>query len=358
MIDDHHHMKSAIALARRGLGRCAPNPSVGCVIVKDGHVIARAVTAPGGRPHAEMQALMQAGGQAKGADVYVTLEPCAHVGETPSCAEELVKAGVKRVYIAVQDPDPRTNGQGIEKLRAGGVEVTADFLKDEAMETLRGFLLSKTQARPEITLKSACTIDGKVALSNGASKWITGAQARRFAHLERAMHDATVCGIGTVLIDDPSLTTRLAGVKSGAPRIVFDTDLRLPTDSKVLSNIDAQPLWIVCGEKADDTIARKLEEKGVIILKENDLPTALSKIASRGVMRLLVEGGPTLLSSFLRSGFWDRWLVFRAGAEIGTDGAGMTGPAHLTDMADLQRLKRTDIRVLGEDLLEIYEKPA
>ncbi len=357
-MNETRYMKSAIALARRGVGVCAPNPSVGCVIVKDGHVIARAVTARGGRPHAETQALAQAGAQAKGADVYVTLEPCAHVGETPSCAENLIKAGVSKVVIACTDPDKRTNGKGIEKLRAAGIEVVTDILKDEALDGLRGFILSRTQERPEITLKTACTLDGKIALTNGQSKWITGAQARRYAHLERSMHDAIICGIGTVLADDPSLTARLPGVKSTAPRIIFDTNLRLPKTTKLFEEVKEQPLWIVCGEDVNDIAAKKLEEKGVTLLKQKDLLSSLSAISACGIGRVLVEGGPTLLTSFLSQGLWDRWLVFRAPAQIGGDGKAMTGTQNLSDMADLQRLKRREIRAFGEDLLEIYENTA
>ncbi len=351
-------MKSAITLARRGMGRCAPNPSVGCVIVKDSHVIGRSVTAPGGRPHAETQALGQAGSEAKGADVYVTLEPCAHIGETPSCADELIKVGVKRVVIACADPDPRTNGQGIEKLRSAGVEVVTDVLKEEALETLRGFILSKTQNRPEITLKTACSLDGKIALGNGTSKWITGELARRYAHLERAQHDAIACGIGTIIADDPYLTTRLPGIKSGAPRIVFDTNLRLSTSAKVLEAIKDQPVWVVCSEGANKKTQKSLQDLGVTLLKVKDLKDALFQMSEAGVTRLLVEGGPTLMTSFLNQNFWDRWLVFRAPKLMGADGRSLSGDLNLEDMAQVLSLTPSETRQLGEDRLEIYENPA
>lgn len=231
----HLHMGAALALARRGLGRVWPNPAVGCVIVKDGHVVGRGFTQSGGRPHAEPVALAMAGDAAQGADVYVSLEPCSHFGKTPPCADTLITAGVARVIAAAVDPDPRVSGRGLARLRDAGVDVVEGVRRDEAEALNAGFFSRVRTGRPLVTLKCATTLDGRIALSNGESKWITGPEARRRGHLLRCDHDAILIGSGTALADDPALTCRLPGLEGCSPvRVVMDGSLRLPVTSALV----------------------------------------------------------------------------------------------------------------------------
>src|ERR1700693_2353428 len=234
--EDIAHMRSALALARRGLGNTWPNPSVGCVVVKDGRVVGRAVTAPGGRPHAEPAALDIAGAAARGATVYVTLEPCCHWGRTPPCTDALVNAGVARVVIATRDPDPRVDGAGIAKLRAAGIEVDEGVLQDAGDELVSGFRTRVRLGRPLVTLKLASTLDGRIATRSGESRWITGESARRAAHALRGRHDAVMVGVGTVLADDPALTCRIAGFRPvPLVRVVADSHLRVPLTARLVA---------------------------------------------------------------------------------------------------------------------------
>lgn len=358
---DKYFMAHALRMAQRGVGRTWPNPSVGCVLVKDGHVIAAARTGDGGRPHAEMSALKQAGTQAKGATAYVTLEPCAHEGETPSCARELVKAGVARVIIGCVDPDPRTAGEGINILHKakleGGVILCEGELRAAAERTIRGFSLRIKEQRPRVTLKIAATIDGKIALGNGESKWITGDIARRYVHLERAQHDAVFVGIGTVLADDPTLTARLPGVEHNAVRIVLDTNLRIPLEIKLFKTASEYPVWVFYKNDPEGR-ASDLEALGVHLFKTPDMgiSTILKVLAQEGIIRLFIEGGAHVLTSFLKSGLYDRLLVFRAPSVIGEDGRGGITALNLQSMDKIIKLERKETRALGQDFLEVYEK--
>ncbi len=234
---DPSHMRAALALARRGLGNVWPNPSVGCVVVRDERVVGRAVTAPGGRPHAEPTALAMAGEAARGATVYVTLEPCCHWGRTPPCTDVLIEAGVARVVIAVRDPDPRVNGAGVARLRAAGIEVVENVLPAEGAEIAAGFAQVIGNGRPLVTLKLASTLDGRIATHGGESRWITSEQARRRAHGLRAHHDAIMVGVGTVLADDPELTCRIEGMRPNAlVRVIADSHLRTPLASRIAAS--------------------------------------------------------------------------------------------------------------------------
>lgn len=357
-------MRVALSMARQGLGRTWPNPSVGCVIVKDGDVIARAVTASGGRPHAETMALSQAGERARGADVYVTLEPCSHQGQTGPCAKALIDSGVARVFIGVRDPDARVNGSGAALLRAAGVAVYENLLGSEAAEINRGFLLRVSENRPLITLKSAATMDGKIAAANGESMWITGDAARSYGRLERSMHDAVAVGIGTVISDDPKLTPRLSGSVSDPVRIVFDTHLRLNPDSKLLKNLSTGAVWAVCHEGADPSAMTRLREMGVSVMPVPfrdgvcDLRAALSAFAGAGITRLMVEGGPKLMTSFLREGFWDRLLWFQASTVMGEEGLSAVGRMGGRDLSDRTDMILQETRFFGPDRLDIYQKKA
>lgn len=352
MTADLHYMKSALTLARQGLGRTAPNPSVGCVIVKDNIVIARARTADGGRPHAEVQALAQAGAAAHGATVYVTLEPCAHQGVTGPCSDALINAGVARVVVACADPDPRVAGKGIEKLRAAGIPVDEHVGRVEAEEINNGFFLRLSKNRPLVTLKIASSCDGRVSTPPGQSPWITSEHARAFGHVERSQHDAIAVGINTVLTDDPMLTTRVPGVDHDPVRIVFDTNLRVPDTAKVLNGSN---FWIVCGPNADDARRTALEKKNIKVIAVNDLTDALRVFAENGLTRLMVEGGPTLIGSFIEAGLYDRVLWFVAPVTIGV-GKDAVGELGLVYRAAAGVIRLAESRRLGIDALEIYDR--
>jgi diaminohydroxyphosphoribosylaminopyrimidine deaminase/5-amino-6-(5-phosphoribosylamino)uracil reductase len=338
MSKDYHYMRHALNLARTGQGRGKVNPSVGCVLVKNGHVIAAARTADGGRPHAETYALSQTN-QAKGATAYVTLEPCAHEGETPSCAKELVKAGIVRVVIGCHDPDPRTAGQGIQILRDAGIEVVEGILEREAKTVHAGLLARIQKARPFVTLKTAISLDGKIALGNGESQWITDDLARRYAHIERLKHDAILTGSGTVKTDNPRFTVRLGGEEVEKPVFVL-TSSAPPPNSHYRSNLSSPPR----GEVAE------WNEVG-----GGDLHATLEHIATQGINTLLIEGGAKITTSFLKSGLVDRLLVFRAPKIIGNDGLAAFGDLGFSDMNTIYNLRCAQTRMLGQDILDIYE---
>lgn len=328
------YMKSALSIARQGLGRVAPNPTVGCVLVKDGRVIARARTADGGRPHAEPQALESAGESAKGSTAYVTLEPCSHVGKTGPCAQALIDAGVKEVVVAIHDNDPRVSGRGIEMLKAAGVKVTEGVCSEEAYELNKGFFLRAQENRPLVTIKVATTLDSKIATATGQSKWITGDQARQRGHLLRAKHDAIAVGVNTVLSDDPSLTTRLNGVEHQTTKVVFDTNERLSGNEKIFNDPD-NPVLVMSGDNTD-------------------IKTALKMLVDKGITRLLVEGGATLASSFIKEGLFDQLYVFQNSSMIGGDGLSAIQNLGIENINDKIKLNHHETYDMGDDRLDIY----
>lgn len=334
-------MRHALALAQRGLGRTAPNPAVGCIIVSDDLVAGRGWTADGGRPHAETIALEQAGAQARGATAYVSLEPCAHHGETPPCAQALIDAQVKRVVVACEDPDERVSGRGIEMLRAAGVEVETGVCEKEALALNVGFILAKTEDRPLVTLKIATTADGKIAPGPGQQQWITGQMARRRGHLERSLHDAVLVGSGTALVDDPSLTTRLPGYEHKALRVVLDSEGRLPADSQLRKTEDEYPLLVLTKDDVDT----------------RDLKAVLALLAERGITRLLVEGGAKIYTSFLKAGFCERLLWFKApDTEFGAQGIDALDGYDISNIEADFGLKTQKTLNLGKDFLAIYAR--
>ena len=316
---DQRWMGAALALASRGQGRTHPNPSVGCILVRDGIVVGRGWTQPGGRPHAEAMALAEAGSAAKGATAYVTLEPCAHVSSRgPACADLLVASGVDRVVAAVTDPDPRTNGKGLGRLAAAGVQIVSGVREREARATLAGFLTRIVLGRPQVTLKLATSLDGCIARADGESRWITGPQARAHAHLERSRHEAILVGRGTWEIDRPALDVRLPGLENRAPQRV------------ILSTHDM----------GDDVLQLSAPEE----------------IAWLPADRLLVEGGAGVASAFLAADLVDRLLLYRAPILIG-DGRHALGDIGLGALADAhERWAMIDSRQLGSDRLEVYER--
>lgn len=351
-------MGAALSLARRGLGRVWPNPSVGCVILdKSGTVVGRGFTQPGGRPHAETEALRQAGAAARGGTAYVTLEPCAHHGKTPPCAEALIAAGIARCVIALQDPDPRVAGGGIAKLQQAGCKVELGLLKDAAHEVTAGFLSRVEQGRPLVTLKLATTLDGRIATRAGHSQWITGPEARQYGHLLRATHDAILVGSGTALADNPSLTCRLPGLADRSPvRVVLDRRLRLQPDSVLVRTAHEVPVWLVTGNQhAEDKLSayRGLGVE-VLPLAGTDPREILAALGQRGLTRLLVEGGSQVAAAFLQAGLVDRLAWMRASGILGGDGLPAIAGLAIDQLADMQRFQLSSARRLGGDYLETY----
>lgn len=353
MKQDHAHMRHALQLATRGLGHVWPNPAVGCVLVKAGRIVGRGWTQRGGRPHAEACALEQAGRAAQGASAYVTLEPCAHHGNTPPCADALIGAGIKSVFTALTDPDPRVAGKGHAKLRAAGIDVTEGLCADEARTLNRGFFKRVTQGLPMVTLKLATTIDGRIATSTGESRWITGAGARRAVHLMRMTHDAVLVGSGTVLADDPDLTVRDMGSVPQPLRIVVDSGLRTSAKSRLGQTAKATPVWIMHAAGGDGrdwaaTGARLLEipeTRGHL-----DLHAALAALAAAGVTRVFCEGGAGLAAALIRGGLVDDLITFTAGSLIGEEGRAAMGPLGLIALADAPQLQLVSQVAVGGDV--------
>jgi diaminohydroxyphosphoribosylaminopyrimidine deaminase/5-amino-6-(5-phosphoribosylamino)uracil reductase len=356
-------MRAALALARRGLGETAPNPSVGCVIVKNGRVIGRGHTRPGGRPHAETEALKQSGASAKGATVYVTLEPCSHTGKTPPCADALIEAGVKRVVIGATDPNPKVNGQGVLLLRAAGIDVTENVFKQEAEAVISGFAMVMRHGRPLIRLKLASTLDGRIATKTKESQWLTGESSRRAAHAMRGRHDAVLIGVGTVLSDDPELTCRIEGFRQ-APliRIVVDSHLRTPLMSKLVRTAAASPLWLLHRNGADPARRKALEQAGAKLYELPvspagvDLPQAAKLLARLGLTRLLAEGGGTLAAGLLRDNLVDRLAWFHAPGIIGGDGWPAAQAFGVTTLASMPRFVPVAQERWGDDMLTTYTR--
>ncbi len=363
---DAAHMGAALALARRHQGSTWPNPSVGCVIVKEGRVVGRGVTAPGGRPHAETQALNMAGAAAAGATAYVTLEPCSHHGRTPPCCDALIAAGVARVVVSAGDPDPRVNGAGLARLRAAGIAVTTGVRADEAAATIAGFLMRVHHGRPLVTLKLATTLDGRIATRTGESQWITGPPARWEAHALRGRHDAVLVGVGTVLADDPLLTCRIPGYKQvPMVRVVADTHLRIPLDAALVKTTSDSPTWILCHPEA----ARRsdLVESGVRILPvpldktgtegaSIDLVKGLAALGAAGLTSVLVEGGAQVAAALLRADLVDRLAWFHAPAVMGGDGLAAAAAFGVERLSAMPRFRRIAARILGDDMLSEWQR--
>lgn len=360
---DHAHMAAALRLAQRGLGNTWPNPAVGCVIVRDGHVVGRGWTQPGGRPHAEVMALRQAGERARGATVYVTLEPCSHFGKTPPCADALIEAGIARCVVAITDSDPRVSGRGLERLRQAGIEVRNGLMADLARARNLGFFLWVEQRRPLVTLKIATSQDGRIALANGDSRWITGPQARALAHRLRAEHDAVMVGSGTALADDPDLRCRLPGVDPRpVVRVVLDARLRMPATAQMVQTAAEAPCWVVGGPVSDDRAeqrAKALRDAGAEVLALPDphaCGAVLTALAERGLTRVMIEGGGQVAGSFLQAGLVDRIVWFRAPIVLGGDARNGIGPLGLDRLAESPSFRRVRLATVGADSVEFLER--
>ncbi|MCA3337614.1 MAG: bifunctional diaminohydroxyphosphoribosylaminopyrimidine deaminase/5-amino-6-(5-phosphoribosylamino)uracil reductase RibD [Roseomonas sp.] len=357
-------MRAALALARRGLGNAWPNPAVGCVLVKDGRVIGRGWTQPGGRPHAETEALRRAGDAARGATAYVTLEPCSHHGRTPPCCEALAGAGIARVVMAMRDPDPRVNGRGLAMLRGAGIVVEEGLLEAEARALNAGFFRRIQAGMPVVTLKLASTLDGRIATASGESRWITGAAARREVHALRARHDAILVGSGTVLADDPDLTCRIPGMERVPMlRVVADARLRTPPTARLVQGAKAAPVLIITAPGHPPAAQAPFIAAGADIVTVPahaagglDLPSLLRALGRRGVTRMLAEGGAGLAAALLRQGLVDRLVWFHAPAVMGGDGHPALEGLRLAALSAMPRFRRTAQRALGDDMLSEFER--
>lgn len=353
--DDLSFMALALRLAQRTLGSVWPNPAVGCVLVRAGVIVGRGWTQAGGRPHAETVALSRAGAAAAGATAYVSLEPCAHFGVTPPCTDALIAAGVARVVVAIEDPDPRVCGQGIRRLREAGIAVTTGVLAAAAARLNRGFLLKVEANRPLFTLKAATSLDGRIATRTGDSRWITGEGARRAGHGLRACHDGILVGINTVIADDPALDCRLPGMAGRSPvPIIADSTLRLPAAARVVERARERPCWVMLTDRAALDKRRLLEEKGVRLIEvESDrdgkpAPNAMAAaLAGLGLTRVLIEGGGTIAAAFLAAGLIDQVAWFHAPLLIGGDGRASLSPFGIERLADAPRLLPRETRAVG-----------
>jgi diaminohydroxyphosphoribosylaminopyrimidine deaminase/5-amino-6-(5-phosphoribosylamino)uracil reductase len=355
LVTDEQLMQRALRLARRGEGETNPNPMVGCVIVRGGRVVGEGYHHRAGGPHAEVEALRAAGRAARGATAYVSLEPCAHHGRTPPCAPALVAAGVRTVVVALRDPNPKVNGRGVALLRRAGIAVRSGVLEAEALKLNERFVVAARAGRPFVLLKAALTLDGRIATARGESKWITSPAQRREARRLRRQHDGVVVGIGTVLADDPLLlpTPRVA---RPFHRIVLDSQLRLPTGSRLVRSLRQGPVWVLCA-RDDPRRRRRLEAAGVRVLRDPRGGTrvrvawALDALWRAGLWSLMVEGGSEVLGSFLQAGLFDQVALFRAPLLLGGRGARPAfGGADPRRLADARRL------VSVSPLLRDYER--
>jgi diaminohydroxyphosphoribosylaminopyrimidine deaminase / 5-amino-6-(5-phosphoribosylamino)uracil reductase len=361
--DDRRWMRLALALGRRGLGRVWPNPAVGCVIVKDGRVVGRGWTQDGGRPHAERVALDAAGDAATGATAYVSLEPCNHTGQTPPCSDALVAASLARVVVAVGDPDPRTSGGGLARLRAAGIAVETGLLGAEAAGDHAGFFSRVTRGRPRLHLKLAATLDGRIATATGESRWITGPEARHWVHGQRACHDAVLVGAGTARMDDPLLTVRGFGRVPQPVRVILSRRLDLPASGRLAESAAEVPLWLLHGRDAPEasrTVWRakgaRLIEVGGIAGGQLDLEAALRALGEAGLTRVFSEGGGTLAAAFLSAGLVDEMSLVTAGIVMGAEGTPGIGAMGVAALAEAPRFALVETRRLGPDVLSRWRR--
>jgi diaminohydroxyphosphoribosylaminopyrimidine deaminase/5-amino-6-(5-phosphoribosylamino)uracil reductase len=362
--DDARWMRHALGLAARGLGRVWPNPAVGCVIVARGRVVGRGWTQPGGRPHAEAEALARAGPAARGATAYVSLEPCAHHGRTPPCAEALAAAGVARVVTPFDDPDPRVSGRGHAALRAAGIAVVTGVEAAAAARLQRGFLTRQRLGRPMVTLKLAASLDGRIATATGESRWITGPEARRRVHALRASHDAVLVGAGTTRADDPMLTVRGLGITSQPVRLVAARGLDLDPAGALGRSAGDVPLWLLHDpaatppERADAWQATGARLVAVPSAGAALDPAAmLQALGAAGLTRVFCEGGGRLAAALLGAGLVDELWLFTAGLALGADGRAGVGPLAVPSLAAAPRFRLVAAEPVGTDLMQHWQRP-
>jgi diaminohydroxyphosphoribosylaminopyrimidine deaminase / 5-amino-6-(5-phosphoribosylamino)uracil reductase len=363
---DRRFMRLALTLGRRGQGRTWPNPAVGAVVVKDGVIVGRGWTQPGGRPHAEPVALAHAGEAARGATLYVTLEPCSHVGKSPPCADAIIAAGIARIVSAIEDPNPLVAGQGHAKLRAAGIAVDVGLCADEAAYDHAGHFRRVRDKRPHVILKLAVSADDKIAAAGHKPVAITGEAAKARVHLLRAQCDAVLVGIGTVLADDPLLTCRLPGMEARSPvRVILDRALRIPGTSKLVHSARETRLWVMTSELSEAPAAMKLGAAGAQVIRIAatsapppglDLPAVLHALATDGITRLLVEGGARVAASFVKAGLVDEVWLLRGPDPIGADGVPALDALPLSVLTGSPAFKPRASETLQKDTLTIYER--
>jgi diaminohydroxyphosphoribosylaminopyrimidine deaminase/5-amino-6-(5-phosphoribosylamino)uracil reductase len=365
---DQRFMALALTLGRRGQGRCWPNPAVAAVVVKDGVIVGRGWTQPGGRPHAEPEALRRAGEAARGATLYVTLEPCSHVGKSPPCADAIIAAGIARVVSAIEDPNPDVAGQGHAKLRAAGINVDIGLGAAEAARDHAGHFRRIRDKRPHVILKLAVSSDDKIGAAGHKPVAITGEAAKARVHLLRAQCDAILVGIGTVLSDDPLLTCRLPGLEARSPvRVVLDRSLRTPGASRLVHSARETALWVMTSNVSEAPAAMKLGAAGAHVMRVAtasasppglDLLAVLHALATAGITRLLVEGGARVASSFVAAGLVDEVWLLRGPEAVGADGVAALETLPLSAITGSPGFKRRASETLQEDTLTIYERAA
>jgi diaminohydroxyphosphoribosylaminopyrimidine deaminase / 5-amino-6-(5-phosphoribosylamino)uracil reductase len=362
---DQRFMALALALGRRGQGRTWPNPAVGAVIVKDGVIVGRGWTQPGGRPHAEVESLKRAGEAARGATLYVTLEPCSHHGKSPPCADAVIAAGIARVVSAIEDPNPEVAGQGHARLRAAGITVDVGLGAGEAARDHAGHFRRIRDKRPHVILKLAVSSDEKIAAAGRRQVSISGEAARSRVHLLRAQCDAVLVGIGTVLADDPLLTCRLPGMEAQSPvRVVLDRSLRIPGTSRLVHSARQTPLWVMTSNLAEAPAAMKLGAAGAQVIRVAttsippglDLQAVLQALSEKGITRLLVEGGSRVASSFVAAGLVDEAWLLRGPNSIGADGVPALDALPLNAITESPKLRVRASEKLQDDTLTVYER--
>ncbi len=363
---DQRFMQLALTLGRRGLGRTWPNPAVGAVVVNDGVIVGRGWTQPGGRPHAEPEALQRAGEAARGATLYVTLEPCSHFGRSPPCADAVIAAGIARVVSAIEDPNPEVAGQGHAKLRAAGIVVDVGLCAKEAARDHAGHFHRIRDKRPHVILKLAVSSDGKIGAAGRKPVAITGEAAKARVHLLRAQCDAVLVGIGTVQADDPLLTCRLPGMETQSPvRVVLDRALRISGTSRLVHSARETPLWVMTSNLSEAPAAMKLGAAGVQVIRLAttttpppglDLANVLHALAEKGITRLLVEGGARVASSFVAAGLVDEIWLLRGPDPVGADGVAALDALPLTSITQSPTFKRRASETLQNDTLTTYER--
>jgi diaminohydroxyphosphoribosylaminopyrimidine deaminase / 5-amino-6-(5-phosphoribosylamino)uracil reductase len=356
-------MALALTLGRRGLGRTWPNPAVGAVVVENGIIAGRGWTQPGGRPHAEVEALGRAGKAARGATLYVTLEPCSHHGKSPPCTDAVIAAGITRVVSAMEDPNPKVAGAGHARLAAAGIAVDVGVGAQEARRDHAGHIRRVRDGRPHVMLKLAISADGKVAAAGRRTVAITGSEARDRVHLLRAQSDAIMIGIGTALADDPLLTCRLPGMEKDSPvRVVLDGELRLPEGSRLTRTAREVPVWVIAASNAASDREQALSAAGGHIMRvlsrdgRFDLSGVLNLLAKRGITRLMVEGGPTLASSLIAADLIDEAMLFRSAKVVGADGINALEGLSLAALIDSPRLERVRSEPVGADIWDVFER--
>jgi len=360
MNKDGFFMQRALGLAKKGMGTTSPNPIVGCILVKNGEIVGEGFHKKAGEAHAEIIALESAGQRAKGAELYLTLEPCSHYGKTPPCVEAIIKAGVERAVIAMQDPNPLVAGQGIKKLKKAGVDVTVGVMGEEAKKLNEVFIKYITTKRPFVIGKIAQSLDGKIALSTGESKWITSEPARVKVHELRGYCDAVMVGIGTVLADDPLLTCRLPGKRKNLTRIIIDSTAKIPLDARMFKNGNGR-IILATTDMADKKKIKALRSKKVNVIETNakdgkvNLIQLFEILGNMEITSVLVEGGPCLLTSLIKESLIDKLVVFLAPIFLGGSGLSSIGDLFIKELKKAPRFRFQSIEQVGNDLiLEAY----